>query len=690
MRVRVCMGAVLAFCFGLAMAQSPDGPSGRTPLDAESMWQLKRLSSPAVSPDGRYTVVAVASADRATDEVSTRLWLFDSNGRDPRPLTADGINSTNPVWSPDSTRIAFESKRAGDDVNQIYVIDLRGGEASRVTNVPTGASGAKWFPTGRNLAFIGRVWTDVETWEDQGRRQQERKDSKVSARAWDRAPVRHWATWLDEREAHIYRVSVDGGEPVAITRGRGVRLVAQAGAGGYDISPDGREIALTVDSDETGIQGNLDIVLLSPWDQEPPRNITEDNLGNDSGPRYSPDGRWLSYSKQVNPGFYADRQRLVLHDRRNGEQRVVTDAIDRSISNPLWLRDGRGVIVAVDDAGTVRLHRIEIPSGRYTAITGAGSYGSPAISADGRVLVALNESFLLPPTLVRVDPRNGQTLQLSSFNDELLSQIDFGRYESVTYAGADGAEIQMWVNYPPGFDPSREYPLYLLIHGGPHNAITDGFHWRWNAQVFSGWGYVTAWHNFHGSSGFGQEFADSINPDWATLPYTDTIKAAEWFAAQPWIDSERMAAGGGSYGGYLSSLILGREHPFKTLIIHAAVYNLYTQYASDYGASRRRHGEFWQQPEQYRQISPHYQAGNFDTPALVIHGELDYRVPVNHGIELFNTLQNRGVRSRFLYYPDENHWILKHNNSLRWYEEVRDWLAEFAPPGPSPASSPAP
>lgn len=661
-------------------AQSSGDRTGSRPLTAEIMWELKRLSSPVVSPDGRRTVVAVATNDRKTDQPTTVLWLFDNASGEGRPLTAQGINSASPVWSPDGSRIVFESKRAGDDVNQLYVLDLAGGEARRITDVPTGASGARWFPDGKHVAFVGRIWTDVETWEDQGKRQTERKESKVSARAWDKAPIRYWSTWLDEREAHLYRVGIDGGEPVSITRGSGVKLMAQNGAAGaYDISPDGAEIALTVDSDTTGIEGNADIYVIPAAGGEA-RNITADNPANDFGPRYSPDGRWLSYSRQQIRGFYADRQRLVLRDRRSGDDSVITESIDRSIANPLWARDGRSAVVAVDDAGTVRLHRIDIPSGRMTPITGETSFGSPSLSDDGRVLVALNESFVLPPTLVRIDPRSGKATKLSTFNDATLANVDMGTYESVTYEGADGDPIHMWVNYPPGFDRSKKYPLYLLLHGGPHNGITDGFHWRWNAQVFSGWGYVTGWHNFHGSSGFGQAFADSINPDIATKPYTDTIKAAEWFAAQPWIDADNMAAGGGSYGGYLASLILGRDHPFKTLIAHAAVYNLYTQYAADYGGSKRRFGEFWDDPDQFKAISPHYQAGNFDTPTLVIHGEQDFRVPVNHGIELFNTLQNRGVRSRFLYYPDENHWVLKQNNSIRWYEEVRNWLAEFIGP----------
>lgn len=665
--VLVTMTLLLSAPTGLALART----TTKQPLTAEAMWELKRLSAPAVSPDGRYTVVAVATNNRKKDQPGTRLWLFDNASGGTRPLTAEGFNSTNPAWSPDSSRILFESKRSEDEVNQLYVIALSGGEAMRVTQVPTGAGKAMWFPDGRQVAFASRVWTDLDKWEAQAARQKERKESKVSAKAWNSAPIRSWDTWLDDRELHLYRISIDGGEPVALTRGSGIKL---QGDGSYDIAPDGREIAIMVDSDTTGVRPNADIYLL-PVSGGKPRNLTADNPANDTAPRYSPDGRWLAYSKQQIPDFYADRQRLALVDRSSSQHRVVTDAIDRSISNPQWLRDGSSAVVAVDDAGTTRLYRIEMPSGRATPITGATSYGSPSVSGDGRVLVALNESFVLPPTLVSIDPASGKATQMSRFNDEALAKVDFGTYESVTYAGADGVPIQMWVNYPPGFDKSKKHPLFLLIHGGPHSGITDGFAWRWQAQVFAGWGYVTAWHNFHGSSGFGQDFTDSINPDWATRPYADTIKAAEWFQAQPWIDNQRMSAGGGSYGGYLTTLILGREHPFKSLIAHAAVYNLYTQYAADFGANKRRFGEFWDQPEQFRDNSPNYQAGDFNTPTLVIHGEQDFRVPVNHGIELFNTLQNRGVRSRLVYFPDENHWVLKHNNSLRWYDEVQNWLA---------------
>ena len=296
--------------------------------------------------------------------------------------------------------------------------------------------------------------------------------------------------------------------------------------------------------------------------------------------------------------------------------------------------------------------------------------------------MARNESFVYPPRVVTVDTDTQVVRRLENFNDALLEDVDMGTYESVTYQGADGADIQMWINYPPGFNARKEYPLFLLIHGGPHGAITDSFHFRWNAQAFSSWGYVTAWPNFHGSSGFGQAFTDSINPDWATKPYADVIAAAEWFNEKPWIDSERTVAGGGSYGGYLSSILLGREHPFNALVIHAAVYDFFSQNSADFAVHEERFGPYWENEEMVRAISPHFAAANFRTPSLILHGQNDLRVPVGQAFALFRALQLQGIESRLVYYPDENHWILTRDNSLHWYDNVRDWIAKFAEPGP--------
>lgn len=660
-------------------------PTSTTAFTAEAMWKLRRLSDPAISPDGRFAVVCVTTYDVEKSVGRSDLWLIPTKAGKPRQLTSDAANDSSPSWSPDGERIAFISKRGEDKQPQIYTIAFDGGEARRVTNVPTGASAPKWFPDSRRIAFLSEVWADLKTWDEQAQRLSARDESKMSGKLFTQAPLTYWDHFLDDRETHVYVTSVEGGDAKPITFGNGHPLSsADADATSFDIAADGNEIAFASDSDTSGVDPNFDIYI-QPVDGGTPRNITGDNAADDTSPLYSPDGKLLAFRRQTIKDFYADRARLMVYERRSASLRSLTDSWDRSADGLVWAPDSRSLFGTIDDAGTNRVYRFDVSGDAPRAITGAQSFGSLAIAGSGPVIVALRQSFTEPPTLVSIIARTGAATKLSDFNDAELAHLARGKVESVTYKGANGDDIQMWITYPPGFTPGRKWPLYLLIHGGPHNSMNDAWQWRWNSQVFANWGYVVAWHNFHGSNGFGQAFTDSITKDWADLPYQDTLKAADWFAAQPWIDAERLTAGGGSYGGYLSTILLGRPNPFKALVAHAAVYNLFTQYATDDGAIHKRHGEFWEDLERYNRNSPHLAAASFRTPTLVVHGQLDMRVPVNHGIELFNTLQNRGVPSEFLYFPDENHWVLKPQNSLFWYDTTRRWLEKYAKPGAVPA-----
>jgi dipeptidyl aminopeptidase/acylaminoacyl peptidase len=651
------------------------------PITAETMWQLKRIGPPALSPDGRFAVYSVTTYGEEHDKGDADLFVVPTDGGKPKRLTSMKGNESEPAWSPDGQWIAFVAKRGDDKESQLYVIAANGGEATRVADVPTGVSAPKWFPDSARIAFISRVWPDIADWDKAREKLKSREDPKMTAQVWDRTPVTHWDHFVDDRQAHLFSVPLEGGKPTAITVDSGRELSRrETGPESYDIAPDGREISFVADTDASGIDENTDVYVV-PAGGGQARNLTADNPANDETPAYSPDGRWLLFTRQAIKGFYGDSYQAWLIDRRSDSRRRLAADWDRSLHDLVWSPDSKSLYGSIDDAGTIRIHRIDVAKGGHAAVTTSSNYSNLAAAGKPATLVALRQSFTEPPTLVRVATRDGAATKLSDQNDGRLARVRFGKVESVTYPGAGGADIQMWIVYPPGFDPSKKYPLYLLLHGGPHNGVTDHWTFRWNAQVFASWGYVVAWHNFHGSSGFGQAFTDSINPDLISKPYEDTIRAAEWFAAQPWIDADRMAAGGGSYGGFLAATLLGREHPFKTLVAHAAVYNNYTMYGGDYGASKARFFEAWDRPDEFARYSPHSNAGKFATPTLVIHGQLDQRVPVNNGMELFQILQNRGVPSRLVYYPDENHWILKRQNSLFWYGEVKDWLARFVPAG---------
>lgn len=654
-------------------------------LSAEVLWELDRVGSPVVAPDGNSVVVPVTSYERKDDkDVSeTRLWLLSTEGEmSQHPITAAGARASSPVYSPDGAHLAFVSKRGDDEAGQIYVLPMtQPGEARRITEVPTGVSGLRW--RGDHIYFMSSVWPG-QTWDEMKETMKAEEKDGVSAMEWDALPYSSFDHYLDQdRENHLFRVPGNGGEIEAISQNAGLKFhLDDPGRSHYDVSSDETLLAMVVNSSAGEVYSNPDVFLLNMSDGSS-RNLTPGNPAPDVTPQFSPDGKQLAYQRQNIKGFYGDQHKLMLHDIGRDETTILHADWDRSASGVVWANDSRGFYGAIDDAGTRRIYYVPAGRGDPRAITKNTDFGSLSVAGDG-TLIATNQSAVNPNRVVKVNRRTGSVQRLDSFNDETLAEVALGTYESVTYAGYDGKEIQMWIHYPPGFDPDQKYPLMLLIHGGPHGAVTDNFHYRWNAQTFASWGYVTAWPNFHGSSGFGQDFVDAINPDWITKPYADVIAAAQYLIEQPYIDEERTVAAGGSYGGFLSSIVLGREHPFNALMIHAAVYDLYAQMSADFAVNMERFGPYWEKPEIYREQSPHYYAANFNTPSLVIHGQNDLRVPVGQGFELFRTLQTRGVDSKLIYYPDENHWILKRSNSLHWYAQVRDWFARYAEPGPRP------
>ena len=545
--------------------------------------------------------------DAENDKGDADLYLVATAGGKPQRLTSTKGNESEPAWSPDGRWIAFVAKRGEDKEPQLYVIGANGGEAIRVERRADRRLRAQVVP------------------------------GLAAHRVHHRGLARHHGLGEDQGEAEGARRLEDDGDGLGPAAGhalgplhrrpRPARLLDPARGrhadarsrwrSGHSLAAarirqptptTSRRTARRSPSSPTptqsGIDENIDVYVVAASGGAA-RNLTADNPAADESPRYSPDGRYLAYAKQAIKGFYGDTQQLMLLDRKSGAQ-----SSPRRGLGPLGERHRLGAgleeLLRLDRR---RRHGARVPLRRRQGHAARGDRGLELFRSSRSTASRRRSSRCASrsPSRRRWSPsstKDGAATKLSDHNDAQLAATAFGKVESVTYKGAGGADIQMWVNYPPGFDPAKKYPLYLLLHGGPHNGIHDSWTFRWNAQVFASWGYVTAWHNFHGSSGFGQAFTDSINPDGITKPYEDTIKAAEWFAAQPWIDAERMAAGGGSYGGFLASVLLGREHPFKTLVAHAAVYNHYTMYGGDYGAEKNRFFEAWERPEEWAKYSP--------------------------------------------------------------------------------------
>jgi dipeptidyl aminopeptidase/acylaminoacyl peptidase len=520
-------------------------------------------------------------------------------------------------------------------------------------------------------------------------RLRERRASSLSARTTENRIYRFWDRWLtDDMVNRLFAVDVEDGTVRELMPGSAIMRATQ-GNPSYDIAPNGREVAVSMNSTPPPYAStNNDVFLLRADGSGEMVNITSDNPANDLSPQYSRDGRYVFYGRQARPDFYADTVRLVRYDRNTRTHRVLTADVDRSFTDFVVGEDGSTVYARAEADGATAVFAIPAIGGNARVVHRGGTVTHLAL-APGNQLLFTRASFTMPPEVYTVSRGGGRITALTSINETVRERIAFGRVENVWYEGADGARVQAWIVYPPDFDPARKWPLINMIHGGPHGITGDDFHFRWNMQVLAAPGYVVIGPNFHGSTSFGQEFAISIHGSHADKPYRDVMKATDFMVARGYIDESRMAAAGGSYGGYLVSWIAGRTDRFAALVNHAGVYNLISQFASDSTLHREAAygGTPWADLDTLNAANPAKFAHEFTTPMLVIHGELDYRVPVGQGLELYGVLQGKGVPSRFVYYPDENHWILKPQNSLFWYETSRQWLEKYVRPGPGDASA---
>ncbi|HEX7485343.1 MAG TPA: S9 family peptidase [Vicinamibacterales bacterium] len=690
---RWCVATMLALVLvasSLALAQAPAGSR----FTVEEMLKLRRVSDPQLSPDGRHVAYVVTDVSLEKNSRLNHIWLVPVTGGEPVPVVGSEKSDTTPRWSPDGKRLAFVSTRDGS--SQIWMVDMGPsgavGEPRKITSLSTEAAGVVWSPDGKWLAFTSDIYPACATnaCNDQQLREFEARKSK--ARVFDHLLFRHWVSWKEGRFSHVFLLPSDGSTaPRDVTPGEAdVPPFSLGGPDDYAFSPDSRELAFARKTDAVeAISTNSDLFLLDLTEPAAkPLKITT-NLAADGGPAYSPDGRYIVYRAQQRPGFEADRWQLMLYDRKTGEHRSVTAGWDRAADGYVWAPDSKAIFLTAENEGRSDIFRLQLSGGDPQPILRAGSNAELQVSRDGKTLVFSQTSLAAPAELFTgtLGGTDGQSLRgvtaLTHTNPGLAAfKLRLG--ENVTFDGAGGTKIQAWVVKPPDFREGRKYPLVYLVHGGPQSSWQDGWTYRWNAEVFAAAGYVVFMPNPHGSTGFGQPFTDEISGDWAGMVYEDLMKGADFAEARPYVEKGRTGAAGASFGGYMMDWFLGHTTRFRAIVTHAGVYNL----TSMYGVTEELwfpewdlEGTPWTNPDLYAKDSPHLYAKNFKTPTLVTHGELDFRVPIGEGLQLFTTLQRLGVPSRMVYLPDEGHWINKPANSALWYHEFIAWMDKWVKDG---------
>ena len=669
--------------------RSAEGETGLKRFGVEDLWQLKRPAGISLAPDGARAVVSLSSYSMKENRASASLWLLSTTGGRPRVLTTSGEKDGQPAWSPDGSTIAFVARREWrgkkDDEPQVYLIAPDGGEARRLTGLATGASAIKWFPDGKHIAFLSWVWPELRGAPAQARRAKERKDDKVKAHVVEQYTYRFWDHWLaDGRVPHLFVADVASGACRDLFEGTPYELVrADPDQHVYDISPDGRFIAFGYDpAPEKKLDDEFDLVELELRSRRF-RNLTRGEPHRDyHHPRYAPDGaRIACLSADVRRNFRAQSQ-ITLIERRSGRIEIASKRWDKWIEAPLrWSSDGQELLCAAQEEARTHLFRFTLAQRTAERVVTGGSVAE--FDFAGGTTAYISSDMQTPPAVYAGE--DGVRRKIERFNDALLGRFRFGPTEEVRYRGFGGKSVQMWVVFPPGFDPKRKYPLLHSIHGGPHAASSDGWHFRWSSQVFAAQGYIVVAVNYHGSSSFGQAFIDSIDGEYGKRELADIEAATDLLVRRRYVDRRRVFASGGSYGGYMVAWMNGRVRPgkYQAYVCHAGCYDWVSMIADDaYVLHEREFGAwYWKDPRKVDAQSPRAFAGRMTTPTLVLHGALDFRVPETQGFQYYNTLKARKVPARLVHFPDENHWILKPQNSRLWYREFFAWLKRFDPGG---------
>ncbi|MBC7983853.1 MAG: S9 family peptidase [Candidatus Obscuribacterales bacterium] len=660
-------------------------PAGAANFTADDLVRLERISEPAASPDGRYVTYTVRETDIEADRGRTDLWLMDIDAPKtaPRPLTTHRENDSSAAWSHDGGHVYFLSTRSGS--SQVWRIAANGGEAQVVTQLPVDVNNFALSADGSHLAVSLDVYPDCADLVCTVNRLRDQTDQKTRGMLFDRLFVRHWDAWDDGRQSHLFVLPMQNGIAlgtpidVSATLDADVPSKPFGDASEYNFAPDSKSIVFTarIKGKTEAWSTNFDLYEVSVAGGAA-RNLTADNAAWDTQPLFSADGAWLAWRAMQRPGFEADRFRVVLLNRKTGERRVLTDAWDRSIDAIAFARDGKSLYATTDHLGQHPLWSLDLKTGKPTQLTTLGHVDSFSVGKS-EVIYAL--AHLQSPAELFAVKTTGAIRQLTHLNATTLAGKSLVAPEQFNFVGANNETVYAHIVKPANFDANKKYPLAFFVHGGPQVSYGNAWSFRWNPQTYAGAGYAFIAIDFHGSPGYGQKFTDSISGDWGGKPLVDLQKGlAAALQKYPWLDADRICALGASYGGYMMNWIAGTwPEPFKCIVNHAGIFdNRFMMYSTEelWFDEWEHGGAHFQVPENYERQNPVTHVAKWRVPMLVIAGQKDYRVPYSQSIAAFTALQRRGIPSRLLLYPSENHWVLKPSNSLQWHREVERWLKE--------------
>jgi dipeptidyl aminopeptidase/acylaminoacyl peptidase len=684
-------GKVLVCCalVSVLMAQpaAQNSSAQKRPFTFEDMMALKRIGDPQVSPNGRWVMFSAVDVNLQENTRKPHLWIVSTAGGDAKQITTGLTGENRGRFSPDGTSILYISDAVGGSQGWIAAFDSQSGtltgEARQLTSISTEADGALWSPDGKRILFVSEVYPDCKDDACNKARDEEVATSKVKAKVFTRLFYRHWSSFTRFKRSHLFVVPVEGGTPVDITPGdHDVPPFSLGGQDLYSISPDGQEVAFTSNIDEVEATSTNNDVFVVPITGGTPRKISS-SPGGDSTPLYSPDGRFIAYRSQARAGYESDRFRLFLYERKSGSTTDLTRNFDRWVNAFAWSPDSSTIYFAGDDHGTSPLWRVRISGGSPEKIV-AGFNDEPQLSPDGRTLFFTHMSIQAPNEIYRaaIPPTGMSEAQpMTHINEAVLSRIQMTPLETFEFTGAVKTKVQGFLLKPPGFQQGQKYPVKFLIHGGPQGAWGDDWSYRWNPELFAANGYVVVMINPRGSTGYGQQFIDGINGDWGGKPYVDLMNGLDYVEkTYLFIDKQRECALGASYGAYMINWLLGHSNRFKCLVSHDGMFNTVSAFGTTeelWFNTWEFKGTPWTNPAMYKKWSPNLSAPKFKTPTLVVHGQLDYRLDVSEGFQLFTTLQLQKVPSKMLYFPDEGHWVLKPQNSRLWYKTVNGWVDQW-------------